>query len=560
MPSGQAKTHHRSPLTLRRTLQSPVPSPKYSNQHHIGNVDYYQHNSAYRNHNYGRDEVKSKHHATRTTVVPFNEGGGDYYDKYGYAITSAHRSPNFGEIESRRNAKKPAAFPLQLPIISSGKSKSPPKRSSSKSKERNSIYNDLSNSVYTNETTPPAYVIASSPIPPGNMFHKQPETGSVYDLYGTTNHPLHHSHKDIQSTDKPGTDLCMAPETTHRQRKKPKVPRFIASFCCCLKPSGGRSSGDKASSYHTVSNGSGDVKAKNGKVNSEAGKVKANGDGIQQVVVVGNGKKAVVQQASPITSVVPSNGIITQVPKPGQGRNLRDIGNAGTYAAANRNNLEAAKLASAAEYCEPLLGPALECDKNKKCLVIDLDETLVHSSFQPIENADYVIPVEIEGTIHEVYVLKRPFVDEFLDRVGEKYECVLFTASLAKYADPVSDLLDPKGHLKSRLFRESCVMYNGNYVKDLSKLGRPIDQVMIMDNSPASYAFHPENAIAVRSWFDDKNDTVLADCLPLLDRLASAPNVHVFKERDGVNENLNFTNNNQFMAAPRYREVVGVFD
>ena len=51
---------------------------------------------------------------------------------------------------------------------------------------------------------------------------------------------------------------------------------------------------------------------------------------------------------------------------------------------------------------------------------------------QPISNADFIVPVEIDGTVHQVYVLKRPFVDEFLKKMGELFECVLFTASLAK--------------------------------------------------------------------------------------------------------------------------------
>ena len=77
------------------------------------------------------------------------------------------------------------------------------------------------------------------------------------------------------------------------------------------------------------------------------------------------------------------------------------------------------------------------------CAVIDLDETLVHSSFKPIANADFRVPVEIEGVIHQVYVLKRPYVDEFLAKMGELFECVLFTASLAKYADEVANEIDP---------------------------------------------------------------------------------------------------------------------
>jgi len=134
-------------------------------------------------------------------------------------------------------------------------------------------------------------------------------------------------------------------------------------------------------------------------------------------------------------------------------------------------------------------------DVGKKCIVIDLDETLVHSSFKPISNADFIVPVEIDNVIHQVYVLKRPYVDEFLCRMGELFECVLFTASLAKYADPVADLLDKWDVFRSRLFRESCVFHKGNYVKDLSKLGRELHQIIIVDNSPASYIFHPENAV-----------------------------------------------------------------
>lgn len=140
---------------------------------------------------------------------------------------------------------------------------------------------------------------------------------------------------------------------------------------------------------------------------------------------------------------------------------------------------------------------------------------------QPIPNADFIVPVEIDGTVHQVYVLKRPHVDEFLRRMGELYECVLFTASLAKYADPVADLLDkyeftyyPYGIFiykfqkkifflssrwnvfRARLFRESCVYHRGNYVKDLNKLGRDLQKIVIVDNSPASYIFHPDNAVS----------------------------------------------------------------
>lgn len=113
-----------------------------------------------------------------------------------------------------------------------------------------------------------------------------------------------------------------------------------------------------------------------------------------------------------------------------------------------------------------LLRNLSKSDRGKKTLVLDLDETLVHSSFMPVKNPDFVIPVVIDNNTHNVYVLKRPGVDEFLKTLGKFYEIVVFTASLAKYADPVLDALDPQRIVKHRLFRESCVKHKeGNFVK-----------------------------------------------------------------------------------------------
>eukprot|EP00158_Paraphelidium_tribonemae_P006974 Partr_v1_DN28056_c4_g1_i3_m57650 putative CTD (Carboxy-terminal domain, RNA polymerase II, polypeptide A) small len=166
-----------------------------------------------------------------------------------------------------------------------------------------------------------------------------------------------------------------------------------------------------------------------------------------------------------------------------------------------------------------LLRPLAPEDNGKKCLVLDLDETLIHSSFKPVANPDFIIPVEIEGNVHNVYVLKRPFVDEFLARLGPQFEVVIFTASLSKYADPVIDNLDKQRVVTHRLFREACFNHRGSYVKDLSQLGRDLRGVIILDNAPASYLFHPTNAVPVTSWFNDPEDTELNDLIEFLEDL-----------------------------------------
>ncbi|KAI8812313.1 HAD-like domain-containing protein, partial [Cladochytrium replicatum] len=183
-----------------------------------------------------------------------------------------------------------------------------------------------------------------------------------------------------------------------------------------------------------------------------------------------------------------------------------------------------------------LLSPLAPEDVGKKCLVLDLDETLVHSSFKAIPHPDFIVPVDIDGQIHHAYVLKRPGVDTFLQRLGPQFEMVVFTASVAKYADPVLDILDTHKVIKHRLFRDACIMYRGNYVKDLSQLGRDIKEVIIIDNSPASYVFHPTNAIPITTWFNDPTDTELLDLIPFLEDLKVVDNVMLVLDNNGFDD------------------------
>ncbi|KAF2233466.1 NIF-domain-containing protein [Viridothelium virens] len=171
------------------------------------------------------------------------------------------------------------------------------------------------------------------------------------------------------------------------------------------------------------------------------------------------------------------------------------------------------------KYLLPPIRPEL---RGRKCLVLDLDETLVHSSFKILHQADFTIPVEIEGQYHNVYVIKRPGVDAFMKRVGELYEIVVFTASVSKYGDPLLDQLDVHHVVHHRLFRESCYNHQGNYVKDLSQVGRDLQKTIIIDNSPTSYIFHPQHAVPISSWFSDAHDNELLDLIPVLEDLAES--------------------------------------
>lgn len=75
--------------------------------------------------------------------------------------------------------------------------------------------------------------------------------------------------------------------------------------------------------------------------------------------------------------------------------------------------------------------------------MLDLDETLVHSSFKPVPNSDITLQIDIDGQVCTIYVLVRPYVAEFLKKMSKLYEIVVFTASLSKYAEPLMEKLDP---------------------------------------------------------------------------------------------------------------------
>ena len=55
-------------------------------------------------------------------------------------------------------------------------------------------------------------------------------------------------------------------------------------------------------------------------------------------------------------------------------------------------------------------------------LVLDLDETLVHCTVEPISDADMVFPVVFNGVEYSVNVRKRPYLEEFLQKVAGKFE------------------------------------------------------------------------------------------------------------------------------------------
>jgi len=159
-------------------------------------------------------------------------------------------------------------------------------------------------------------------------------------------------------------------------------------------------------------------------------------------------------------------------------------------------------------------------DRGKLTVVLDMDETLIHSKFQSQSNSyrqeekrktatrkgDITFDLSLgpgSGAKERVEVFKRPGLDKFLDEAAKHFEVVLFTAAIPIYAKPVLDRIDPKKRLKHRLFRDSTVTFEGQpYVKDISLLGRDLARTVLVDNNPAAMLACPDNAIPILSFYD----------------------------------------------------------
>lgn len=177
----------------------------------------------------------------------------------------------------------------------------------------------------------------------------------------------------------------------------------------------------------------------------------------------------------------------------------------------------------------------------RKVLVLDLDETLIHShhdgvirqTVKPGTPPDFILKVTIDRHPVRFFVHKRPHVDFFLEVISQWYELVVFTASMEIYGTAVADKLDNnRGMLRRRYYRQHCTLDFGSYTKDLSAINSDLSSIFILDNSPGAYRTYPDNAIPIKSWFNDPYDTALLNLLPVLDALRFVSDVRSVLSRN----------------------------
>ena len=152
---------------------------------------------------------------------------------------------------------------------------------------------------------------------------------------------------------------------------------------------------------------------------------------------------------------------------------------------------------------EPYLN--FPCTK-KYTLVLDLDETLINFQF-----------ISPEKGIGEMRL--RPGLENFLEKIKNYYEIIIFTSGTREYADKILDVIEHKKNKKffdGRLYREHTTCIGNKYIKDLDKIGRDLSRTLIVDNLSYSFKFQYDNGILISSFYGEENDKALIELEKIL--------------------------------------------
>jgi len=192
--------------------------------------------------------------------------------------------------------------------------------------------------------------------------------------------------------------------------------------------------------------------------------------------------------------------------------------------------------------------------RDRLTVVLDMDETLIHSVFMQDVDADAnddetyrhsemrqkanvdkgTESFDISLDEGRVTVILRPGVQDFLNEAAKLYNIYIFTAATQDYADLVLNHLDPQDEIfVDRFYRPECTRTRQNYfIKDLTKISDDLSRVVLVDNNPICFAPQPKNGIWVPSFYDDPSDDVLMRTLPtFLRELDSTKDVREVLER-----------------------------
>ena len=149
--------------------------------------------------------------------------------------------------------------------------------------------------------------------------------------------------------------------------------------------------------------------------------------------------------------------------------------------------------------------PYITTPSSKKyCLVLDLDETLIHFKVNHSHNDEGVLKL-------------RPGISTFLEVIKDYYEIILFTEASEAYTELIMETFNKNNFFDFKFFRQHTIIIGQDFVKDLQRIGRPLDRIIIIDNMAQNFRMQKYNGILIKPFYgEDQNDRALIDLIPIL--------------------------------------------
>lgn len=169
----------------------------------------------------------------------------------------------------------------------------------------------------------------------------------------------------------------------------------------------------------------------------------------------------------------------------------------------------------------------------KKLLVLDLDETLVHATDKRLAHGESFL-------IHNFFVYKRPYLDWFMKEMLNDYTVAIWSAAGHDYVHSVVYQFFQRDSLEFVWTSQHCTLSKnvntGEYdiIKNLRKLktrGYPLESIVVVDDSSAKHRRNYGNLVTVKEFVGDKNDNELQLLATYLKQLTKEPNIRNVEKR-----------------------------
>ena len=105
-----------------------------------------------------------------------------------------------------------------------------------------------------------------------------------------------------------------------------------------------------------------------------------------------------------------------------------------------------------------------------------------------------------------------------MEEISQLYELIVFTSSEKNFADSLIEAIEhERTYFDHVFYRQHTIIVGNDFVKDLTKIGRPLNSTIIIDNMPQNFKFQKENGIHIKPFYgEDSKDRTLYELMPIL--------------------------------------------